>query len=157
MQLVLCLDAPAEAVAGWQCSCTGSGRLAMLLLAAILRCLHDGVLCLLCVCCVCFCLAVCLQDGDASKDASYRNVYMQGQDVFKFAVRSVPSVIDAALRAANMDREEVDWLVMHQANQRILDAAAQRLGLPAERVSGRGVPERVGTSTADVCRHMDRF
>lgn len=74
------------------------------------------------------------QDAAASADASYGNVAMAGQDVFKFAVRSVPSVIDAALTAAGLSTEDVDWLVMHQANQRILDAAAQRLGLPPERV-----------------------
>jgi 3-oxoacyl-[acyl-carrier-protein] synthase-3 len=60
---------------------------------------------------------------------------MAGQDVFKFAVRSVPAVIDAALKQAQLTKDDVDWLVMHQANQRILDSAAQRLGLPAERVS----------------------
>lgn len=60
---------------------------------------------------------------------------MAGQDVFKFAVRSVPTVIEAALSTAGLSKEDVDWLVMHQANQRILDAAATRLGLPPERVS----------------------
>lgn len=75
------------------------------------------------------------QDSEASGDASFANVTMAGQDVFKFAVRSVPSVIEAALKQANLEKDQVDWLVMHQANQRILDAAATRLGLPAERVS----------------------
>lgn len=54
--------------------------------------------------------------------------------MFKFAVRSVPTVIEAALSQAGLEKDQVDWLVMHQANQRILDAAATRLGLPAERV-----------------------
>jgi 3-oxoacyl-[acyl-carrier-protein] synthase-3 len=75
-----------------------------------------------------------LQDDGASGDASFSNVAMAGQDVFKFAVRSVPSVIEAALKSAGLTTADVDWLVMHQANQRILDAAATRLGLPAERV-----------------------
>jgi hypothetical protein len=74
------------------------------------------------------------QDTAASGDASFANVQMAGQDVFKFAVRSVPAVIEAALVSAGLGKEDVDWLVMHQANQRILDAAATRLGLPAERV-----------------------
>ena len=51
-------------------------------------------------------------------------------------MRSVPAVIEAALQQAGLEKEQVDWLVMHQANQRIPDAAANRLGLPAERVSG---------------------
>jgi 3-oxoacyl-[acyl-carrier-protein] synthase III len=81
-----------------------------------------------------------MQDSEASGDASFGNVAMAGQDVFKFAVRSVPAVIEAALEQAGLEKEQVDWLVMHQANQRILDAAANRLGLPAERVSrGRAV------------------
>jgi hypothetical protein len=79
-------------------------------------------------------LAAVSQDFDASGDASFANVYMAGQDVFKFAVRSVPTVIEAALSQAGLEKDQVDWLVMHQANQRILDAAATRLGLPAERV-----------------------
>ncbi|KAG2425157.1 hypothetical protein HXX76_013911 [Chlamydomonas incerta] len=69
-----------------------------------------------------------------SSHATYANIHMAGQDVFKFAVRTVPAVIDGALAKANLPKESVDWLVMHQANQRILDAAAQRLGLPSERV-----------------------
>lgn len=76
-----------------------------------------------------------VQDGDASNDATYGNIHMAGQEVFKFAVRSVPAVIEAALEQAKLGKEDIDWLVMHQANQRILDAAAQRLKLPPERVS----------------------
>ncbi|KAF5828682.1 thiolase-like protein [Dunaliella salina] len=58
----------------------------------------------------------------------------EGGEVFKFAVRSVPQVIDRALADAGMQKEQIDWLVMHQANQRILDSVAQRLCLPADRV-----------------------
>jgi 3-oxoacyl-[acyl-carrier-protein] synthase-3 len=77
---------------------------------------------------------------------------MAGQDVFKFAVRSVPSVIEAALKQAGLEKEQVDWLVMHQANQRILDAAATRLGLPAERVSGGlGAWKAYACSQAGAC------
>lgn len=89
--------------------------------------------------CVCFVLH--LQDSEASGDASFANVAMAGQDVFKFAVRSVPTVIEAALKQAGLEKEQVDWLVMHQANQRILDAAATRLGLPAERVRAGSVEQ----------------
>ncbi len=42
---------------------------------------------------------------------------LQGQEVFKFAVRSVPSIIDAALSNAGMTKENVDWLVMHQVRR----------------------------------------
>ncbi|KAF6262391.1 thiolase-like protein [Scenedesmus sp. NREL 46B-D3] len=94
------------------------------------------------------------QDADASRDASYGNVHMAGQDVFKFAVRSVPSVIDAALKQAQLSTDDVDWLVMHQANQRILDAAAQRLGLPAERVVSN-LAEYGNTSAASIPLALD--
>jgi hypothetical protein len=118
---------------------------------------------------------------------AYRNLHMNGQEVFKFAVRAVPTVrplparshdtgaalmlesawratsqhcqllvceagrlllvlvlfqgvllaepcaqvIEAALSNAGMEKKEVDWLVMHQANMRIMSAAADRLGVPA--------------------------
>lgn len=74
------------------------------------------------------------EGGAASAHASYSNVYMQGQDVFKFAVRSVPTVIEKAIEKAGLQKSDIDWLVMHQANKRIIDAAADRLGLPADRV-----------------------
>lgn len=96
-----------------------------------------------------------MQDAEASCDASFANVAMAGQDVFKFAVRSVPSVIEAALKQAGLEKEQVDWLVMHQANQRILDAAATRLGLPAERVReemGHGMHACAGPGS----RHGER-
>ncbi|KAF8059163.1 3-oxoacyl-[acyl-carrier-protein] synthase III [Scenedesmus sp. PABB004] len=95
------------------------------------------------------------QDGGAaSTDASYGNVAMAGQEVFKFAVRSVPAVIDAALEQAGLAKEDVDWLVMHQANQRILDAAATRLGLPAERVVSN-LAEYGNTSAASIPLALD--
>lgn len=49
-----------------------------------------------------------------SSQASYSNLFMNGQEVFKFAVRTVPSVIDSALADAGIAKEQVDWLVMHQ-------------------------------------------
>ncbi len=46
----------------------------------------------------------------------------------------VPEVIDKALFQANITTEQVDWLILHQANQRILDAVAQRLNIPSHKV-----------------------
>lgn len=90
----------------------------------------------------------------AGSNAQYRNITMAGQEVFKFAVRSVPAVIDSALDAAGCTKEEVDWLVMHQANARILDAAAQRLGLPSERVV-TNLSEYGNTSAASIPLALD--
>ncbi|GFR46151.1 hypothetical protein Agub_g7678 [Astrephomene gubernaculifera] len=96
-----------------------------------------------------------LSEGAApSSHASYGNLHMAGQEVFKFAVRTVPTVIDNALARANMQKEEVDWLVMHQANQRILDAAAQRLGLPSERVVSN-LAQYGNTSAASIPLALD--
>ncbi|GHP12335.1 hypothetical protein PPROV_001106300 [Pycnococcus provasolii] len=64
----------------------------------------------------------------------FGDITMNGQEVFKFAVSTVPVVIESALDKAGLEKEDVDWLVMHQANQRILDAAAKRMKLPSDRV-----------------------
>ena len=61
-------------------------------------------------------------------------VQMDGQGVFKFAVRVLDEVARETLAQCGMGIQEVDWLVPHQANVRILEATAKRLGIPAERV-----------------------
>ncbi len=65
---------------------------------------------------------------------TYRPIAMNGKEVYRFAVQKVPEVIEKALFRANITAEEVDWLLLHQANQRILDAVAQRLGISKEKV-----------------------
>jgi 3-oxoacyl-[acyl-carrier-protein] synthase-3 len=59
---------------------------------------------------------------------------MNGKEVYRFAVQKVPEVIEKALFRANLSAEQVDWLLLHQANQRILDAVAQRLNIPTQKV-----------------------
>lgn len=61
-------------------------------------------------------------------------VQMAGNEVFKFAVRVIPKTTEAALAASGLGVEDLTWLVPHQANQRILDTVADRLGVPHERV-----------------------
>jgi 3-oxoacyl-[acyl-carrier-protein] synthase III len=65
---------------------------------------------------------------------SFQPVTMNGQEVYRFAVTKVPEVIGKALFQANLEADAIDWLVLHQANQRILDAAANRLKIPPEKV-----------------------
>jgi 3-oxoacyl-[acyl-carrier-protein] synthase III len=65
---------------------------------------------------------------------TYQPIAMNGQEVYRFAVKKVPEVIEKALHRASLTTDQVDWLLLHQANQRILDAVAQRLGIPDERV-----------------------
>lgn len=64
----------------------------------------------------------------------FQPITMNGQEVYRFAVKKVPEVIEKALFRANLGTEQIDWLLLHQANQRILDAVAQRLRIPAEKV-----------------------
>jgi 3-oxoacyl-[acyl-carrier-protein] synthase-3 len=60
-------------------------------------------------------------------------VRMQGQEVFRRAVRAVVDSAEIALERAGMASSEVDWFIPHQANLRIIEAARQRLGIPVER------------------------
>jgi 3-oxoacyl-[acyl-carrier-protein] synthase-3 len=67
-------------------------------------------------------------------DRRLHYIRMSGNDVFKYAVRAMESVACEALEAAGVKPEELDLLVPHQANYRIIDATARRLGLPMEKV-----------------------
>lgn len=59
---------------------------------------------------------------------------MNGKEVYKFATREVPTVIREVLDAADMTVDQVDWLLLHQANIRIMEVVAQRLGMPFDKV-----------------------
>jgi 3-oxoacyl-[acyl-carrier-protein] synthase-3 len=59
---------------------------------------------------------------------------MNGKEVYRFAAQKVPEIIDKALFAANLTVDQIDWLLLHQANQRILDTVAQRLNIPDHKV-----------------------
>jgi 3-oxoacyl-[acyl-carrier-protein] synthase III len=59
---------------------------------------------------------------------------MEGHEVFKLAVRGCPEVAERALAKANVDAHQIAWAVMHQANLRIIDAAAKKLDIPDDRV-----------------------
>jgi 3-oxoacyl-[acyl-carrier-protein] synthase-3 len=61
-------------------------------------------------------------------------LHMDGQAVFRFAVRALEEVCSETLAANGITGEDIDWLVPHQANVRIIEATAQKLGLPRERV-----------------------
>ena len=61
-------------------------------------------------------------------------VLMTGNEVFKHAVKALDAVVEEALAFNGMDRTEIDWLVPHQANLRIIEATAKRLEMPMERV-----------------------
>ncbi len=81
-------------------------------------------------------------------------VQMDGQGVFKFAVRVLDEVARETLAQCGMSIGDVDWLVPHQANVRILDATAKRLGIPAERVVVT-VDRHANTSAASIPLALD--
>lgn len=59
---------------------------------------------------------------------------MKGNDVFKVAVKKLSEIVEQTLAANNLDKSEIDWLVPHQANLRIISAVARKLNMPMEQV-----------------------
>ena len=59
---------------------------------------------------------------------------MQGSEVFKVAVNTLGRIVDETLEANHMEKSDIDWLVPHQANIRIINATAKKLGIPTDRV-----------------------
>lgn len=68
------------------------------------------------------------------EDRAGVRVLMTGNEVFKHAVKALDSVVEETLEANNLDRHDIDWLIPHQANLRIIEATAKRLDMPMERV-----------------------
>ena len=81
-------------------------------------------------------------------------VRMQGAEVFKIAVTLLGRIVDETLEANHLDRSAIDWLVPHQANYRIIQAVAKKLGMPLERVIVT-IQEHGNTSTASVPLALD--
>jgi 3-oxoacyl-[acyl-carrier-protein] synthase-3 len=75
-----------------------------------------------------------LVDGHTAQRGGFAPIHMNGQEVYKFAVREVPAVLEALLEGCGTAAADLDWLLLHQANQRILDAVAERFAVPHERV-----------------------
>ena len=67
------------------------------------------------------------------KNAGVR-VLMTGNEVFKHAVKALDAVVDETLAANGLDKSDLDWLIPHQANLRIIEATAKRLEMPMDRV-----------------------
>jgi len=88
-------------------------------------------------------------DGGPSSTSKVGHVRMEGNKVFRHAVEKLSSVMDEALEAAGMTVADVDWLVPHQANIRIIDGMQKKMRLPAERVV-RTVDKHANTSAASI-------
>lgn len=85
---------------------------------------------------------------------TFNPITMNGQEVYRFAVKRVPEVLEKALFRANLTVDQIDWLVLHQANQRILDAVADRLGVPHDKVVSN-MAEYGNTSAASIPLALD--
>jgi 3-oxoacyl-[acyl-carrier-protein] synthase III len=83
-------------------------------------------------------------------------LHMQGKEVFKVAVKVLDDVARETVAAAGMQLADVDWLIPHQANVRILEATARRLGLPLERLVVT-VDHHGNTSAASVPLALDEY
>lgn len=102
---------------------------------------HHGILC----------VPGQVSGGNVTGDPFLR---MDGQAVFKFAVRVLNEVAREVVDAAGLSMNDVDWLIPHQANIRIMQATAKRLGLPEERVIAT-VSEHGNTSAASIPLALD--
>lgn len=69
-----------------------------------------------------------------AESAQVGQVEMEGRKVYEFAVEAVPQVVREVLKQENLSMEEIDWLVPHQANRRIIEATCKRLKFPMEKV-----------------------
>ena len=89
--------------------------------------------------------------GDLNKEFA---IHMQGNEVFKLAVKTLGAVVKETLEANSLDHDALDWLVPHQANKRIIEATAKRLGMPMEKVI-LTVAKYGNTSAASVPMALD--
>jgi len=93
-------------------------------------------------------------DGGPSTTGTVGKLRMKGKEVFRHAVVNLASVMGESLAAAGLDPADVDWVVPHQANARILDATAKKLGLAPEKVIVT-VDRHANTSAASVPLALD--
>jgi 3-oxoacyl-[acyl-carrier-protein] synthase-3 len=88
-------------------------------------------------------------DGGPSTTQTVGKLRMKGREVFRHAVVNLADVLKEVLAEAGLEASEIDWVVPHQANARILDATARKLGLPPEKVVVT-VDQHANTSAASV-------
>ena len=93
-------------------------------------------------------------DGGPSTTGTVGKVRMKGSEVFRHAVTNLASVMGEVLAKVGLSTTDIDWVVPHQANARILDATARKLGLPTEKVIVT-VHQHANTSAASVPLALD--
>ena len=93
-------------------------------------------------------------DGGPSATGTVGHVRMEGREVFKHAVGMISDVINAAFAATGTTADDIDWFVPHQANQRIIDASAKKLGIADNKVVST-VDRHGNTSAASIPLALD--
>jgi 3-oxoacyl-[acyl-carrier-protein] synthase-3 len=93
-------------------------------------------------------------DGGPSSTKTTGFLRMEGKEVFKHAVINMAAVVGEVLKIANLTSKDVDWLVPHQANKRIIDGTARKLGMPTDRVVVT-VDKHANTSAASIPLALD--
>lgn len=98
-------------------------------------------------------------DGGAGSNGQVGHLRMEGREVFKHAVVNLADTVEATLSATGLTGADIDWFVPHQANKRIIDATAHKLGVPESRViytvqdhgntSAASIPLALATAVAD--------
>ena len=83
-----------------------------------------------------------------------RYIQMRGNEVFKVAVRTLSNIVDETLAANGMQKSDIDWLIPHQANLRIIQAIANKLDMSMERVVVT-IDKHGNTSTASIPLALD--
>ena len=81
-------------------------------------------------------------------------IRMSGNEVFKVAVRTLHRIVEETLKKQQLKKSDIDWLIPHQANMRIIRATAKKLGMPMERVI-QTVRDHGNTSAASVPMALD--
>ena len=95
-----------------------------------------------------------LVENITSQKGTYAPITMNGKEVYRFAVAKVPEAISKALFQANLTADDIDWLLLHQANQRIMDAVAKRLNIPQSKILSN-IAEYGNTSAASIPLALD--
>ena len=98
-------------------------------------------------------------DGGASSTGTIGHVRMHGQEIFRHAISKLSAVVDEALLANGLESTDIDWMVPHQANRRIIDGLARKMKLSPEKVvltvdrhgntSAASIPLALGEAVAD--------
>ncbi|PSB11140.1 3-oxoacyl-ACP synthase [Pleurocapsa sp. CCALA 161] len=95
-----------------------------------------------------------LVDNLTVQHGSYNPITMNGKEVYRFAVAKVPEAISKTMFQANLTADDIDWLLLHQANQRIMDAVAKRLNIAQSKILSN-IAEYGNTSAASIPLALD--